>query len=149
MGCKGTCIDYKPHWVSNSLNSVGFCEKPARVGTDTLQYYTEISFFGHLCTPISRKPELSRHSRLCGLKVHPLYCKSHQVACSLNSVHANDRGTLYPTHKPMNVHVSQCFELKFPTNQSFPSITDLWAVKALVWTTSPTGSRTPQHGGVL
>ena len=45
-------MDYKPHWVSNSLNSVGFCEKPARVGTDTLQYYTEISIFGHLCTPI-------------------------------------------------------------------------------------------------
>ena len=47
MGCKGTCMDYKPHWVSNSLNSVGFCEKPARVGTDTLQYCTEISIIGH------------------------------------------------------------------------------------------------------
>ena len=77
MGCKGTCMDYKPHWVSNSLNSVGFCEKPARVGTDTLQYYTEISIFGHLCTPISRKLEFSRHSRLCGLNVHLFYCKSH------------------------------------------------------------------------
>ena len=71
------CMDYEPHWVSNSLNSVGFCEKPARVGTDTLQYYTEIFIFGHLCTPISRKLEFSRHSRLCGLKVHPFYCKSH------------------------------------------------------------------------
>ena len=77
MGCKGTCIDYKAHWVSNSLNSVGFCEKPARVGTDTLQYCAEISIFGHLCTPISRKLEFSRHSRLYGLKVHPFYCKSH------------------------------------------------------------------------
>ena len=77
MGCKGTCMDYKTHWVSNSLNSVGFCEKPARVGTDTLQYYTEISIFGHFCTPISRKLEFSRHSRLCGLKVHSFYCKSH------------------------------------------------------------------------
>ena len=37
-------MDYKAHWVSNSLNSVGFCEKPARVGTDTLQYCTEIPF---------------------------------------------------------------------------------------------------------
>ena len=77
MGCKGTCMDYKPHWVSNSLNSVGFCEKPARVGTDTLQYYTEISIFGHFCTPVSRKLEFSRHCQLCGLKVHPFYCKSH------------------------------------------------------------------------
>ena len=77
MGCKGTCMDYKPHWVSNSLDSVGFCEKPARVGTDTLQYYTEISIFGHFCTPVSRKPEFSRQSQLCGLKVHTFYCKSH------------------------------------------------------------------------
>ena len=36
------------------------------------------------------------------------------------------------------------FELKFPRNQSFPGIADLWAVKALVWTTKPTGSPTPE-----
>ena len=36
------------------------------------------------------------------------------------------------------------FELKFPRNQSFPGIADLWAVKALVWTTNPTGSPTPE-----
>ena len=48
-------MDYKAHWVSKSLNSVGFCEKPARVGTDTLQYCTEISIFGHFCTPIFSK----------------------------------------------------------------------------------------------
>ena len=62
-------MDYKTHWVSNSLNSVGFCEKPARVGTDTLQHYTEISIFGHFCTPVSQKLEFSRHSQLCGLNV--------------------------------------------------------------------------------
>ena len=36
------------------------------------------------------------------------------------------------------------FELKFPRNQSFPGIAELWAVKALVWTTKPTGSPTPE-----
>ena len=136
-------MDYKPHWVSNSLNSVGFCEKPARVGTDTLQYYTEISIFGHFCTPISRKLEFSRHSRLCGLKVHSFFCKSHQVACSLNFAHVNDRGASYPTPQTNECSRFPMFELTFPTNQSFPSITDLWAVKALLWTTRPTGSRTP------
>ena len=100
MGCKGTFMDYKPHWVSNSLNSVGFCEKPARVGTHTLQYCTEISIIGLFCTPFSRKLEFSRHSRLCGLKIHPFFCKSHWVACSLNSVHVNDRGASYPTPNP-------------------------------------------------
>ena len=39
---------------------------------------------------------------------------------------------------------AQLFELKFPRNQSFPGIADLWAVKALVWTTKPTGSPTPE-----
>ena len=36
------------------------------------------------------------------------------------------------------------FELKFPRNQSFPGIADLWAVKALVWTTKPTGCPNPE-----
>ena len=39
---------------------------------------------------------------------------------------------------------AQCSRLKFPRNQSFPGIADLWAVKALVWTTKPTGCPTPE-----
>ena len=136
-------MDYKAHWVSNSLNSVGFCEKPARVGTDTLQYCTEISIFGHFCTTISRKPEFSRHSRLYGLKVHPFDCKS-QLGRLLPKLRARQsQGYLIPHPQTHECSRFPMFELKFPTNQSFPSITDLWAVKALVWTTSPTGSRTP------
>ena len=36
------------------------------------------------------------------------------------------------------------FELNIPKNQSYPGIADLLAVKALVWTTKPTGSITPE-----
>ena len=55
----------------------------------------------------------------------------------------DDRPANYPT--PYR-HMLQCpmFELKFPRNQSFPGIADLWAVKALVWTTNPTRSPTPE-----
>ena len=129
MGCKGTCMDYKPHWDSNSLNSVGFCEKPARVGTDTLQYCTEISIFGHFCTPISRKLEFSRHSRLSGLKIHPFYCKSHYVSCSLNSVHVNDRGALYPTPKPMKFPFLVIFVPLFLENLEFSRHSRLCGLK--------------------
>ena len=48
------------------------------------------------------------------------------------------------TH-PLPAHVIvPMFELNFPRNQSFPGIAELWAVKAFVWTTKPTGSPTPE-----
>ena len=115
--------------------------QPKRVPAACL-FYTEMCIFRHICPPISRKPEFSRHSGACGLRVPSFYCKTHQVASSRKSALGDDRPANYPT--PYR-HMLQCpmFELKFPRNQSFPGIADLWAVKALVWTTKPTGSPTP------
>ena len=39
------------------------------------------------------------------------------------------------------------FELNFLRNQIYVGIDDLWTLKALVWTTNPTGSRTPSTRG--
>ena len=39
------------------------------------------------------------------------------------------------------------FELNFLRNQIYVGIDDLWTLKALVWTTNPTGSRTPSNRG--
>ena len=137
MGREGTCMDYKPHWVSNPKNRYGtlpkrvpapflfFTEmcifgrictpflignqsfpgiadlwavkalkwttKPTRSPTPESRkstqpkrvpaaclFYTEMCIFGHIiCSPISRKPEFSRHSGACGLRVPPFYCKTH------------------------------------------------------------------------
>ena len=40
------------------------------------------------------------------------------------------------------------FELNFLRNEIYVGIDDLWTLKALVWTTNPTGSRTPSTRGV-
>ena len=50
--------------------------QPKRVPAACL-FYTEMCIFGHICPPISRKPEFSRHSGACGLRVPPFYCKTH------------------------------------------------------------------------
>ena len=50
--------------------------QPKRVPAACL-FYTEMCIFGHICPPISRKPEFCRHSGACGLRVPPLYCKTH------------------------------------------------------------------------
>ena len=50
--------------------------QPKRVPAACL-LYTEMCIFGHICPPISRKPEFSRHSGACGLRVPPFYCKTH------------------------------------------------------------------------
>ena len=39
------------------------------------------------------------------------------------------------------------FELNFLRNQIYVGIDDLWTLKALVWNTNPTGSRTPSTRG--
>ena len=134
-------MDHKTHWVSNSRKSKKK-NQPKRVLAACL-FYTEMCIFGHICPPISRKPEFSRHSGACGLRVPPFYCKTHLVASSRKSALGDDRPANYPT--PYQ-HMLMCpmFELKFPRNQSFPGIADIWAVKALVWTTKPTGSPTPE-----
>ena len=49
--------------------------QPKRVPAACL-FYTEMCIFGHICPPISRKPEFSRHSGACGLRVPPFYCKT-------------------------------------------------------------------------
>ena len=49
---------------------------PKRVPAACL-FYTEMCIFGHICPPISRKPEFFRHSGACGLRVPPFYCKTH------------------------------------------------------------------------
>ena len=74
MGREGTCMDYKTHWVSNSRKPKS--TQPKRVPAACLSY-TEMCIFGHICPPISRKPEFSRHSGACGLRVPPFYCKTH------------------------------------------------------------------------
>ena len=100
MGREGTCMDYKTHWVSNSRKSKKYpaeegtrgmpvlygngsptpesrkSTQPKRVPAACL-FYTEMCIFGHICPPISRKPEFSRHSGACGLRVPPFYCKTH------------------------------------------------------------------------
>ena len=74
MGREGTCMDYKTHWVSNSRKSKKY---PAEEGTRGMPFLYGNVHFGHICPPISRKPEFSRHSGACGLRVPPFYCKTH------------------------------------------------------------------------
>ena len=50
--------------------------QPKRVPVACL-FYTEMCIFCLICPPISRKPEFCRHSSACGLRVPPLYCKTH------------------------------------------------------------------------
>ena len=74
MGREGTCMDYKTHWVSNSRKSK---KHPAEEGTSGMSFlYGNVHFRSYL-SPISRKPEFSRHSGACGLRVPPFYCKTH------------------------------------------------------------------------
>ena len=76
--------------------------QPKRVRAACL-FYTEMCIFGHICPPISRKPEFSRHSGACGLRVPPFYCKTHQVASSRKSALGDDRPANYPP--PLTAHV--------------------------------------------
>ena len=45
-------MDYKPYWVSNSLNPAGFCEKPDRVCTDALPFAMEKCAFSVIFVPL-------------------------------------------------------------------------------------------------
>ena len=60
-------------------------------------YSRPISTFSHICPPISQKPEFSRHSGVCGLRMPPVCCRAHVVASCRKSEHGYDRPAKYPT----------------------------------------------------
>ena len=65
------------------------------------------------------------------------------MASSRKSALGDDRPTNYPNPLPAHVIVPNV-RVKISEKPEFPGIADLWAVKALVWTTKPTGSPTPE-----
>ena len=65
MGRECTCMDYTPKK-----------KYPAEEGTAAAFSIRQCAF-SVIFVPYSRKPEFSRHSGACGLRVPPFYCKTH------------------------------------------------------------------------
>ena len=86
MDLEGTCMDYKHHWVSNSLNSRGY---PAEEGTRARFFYRKcvfsVIFVPLFRVKLSEKPDLCRYRRPMDLEGTCMDYKPHWVSNSLNS----------------------------------------------------------------
>ena len=138
-------MEYKPLydvkalvWTTNS-NSQKSKRYPAEEGTSGLSFiYGNVHFWSYFS-----ERELSRHSGACCLSVSPFYCKTHKVASSRKFTQGDDRPVKYPTSY-RHMLTRPMIEVNIPRNKSFPGNADLWAVKALVWSTNATASPTPE-----
>ena len=89
----------------------------------------KLSFFDSFRTPIALKPEFSRNTHPCGWQGPSNPNNFNLFDSSLNPTFSRTRQHPQPTHSPMHSGL----DLDFPRNQSFPTITAIWATHPLVW----------------